>query len=247
MPAPCGATDEEVLDFGDLDVSVSHLEGVAEDLEAVAGALEPIVAKLRPQLRPKLVVDARNGHWLRQQVCYDAGVRCFVGSNLVQMRSISDSLPDDIVWRVVNVRASTAKKVVSRVPNLEFVSGVDEPDLLDALHSAASASSRLKKTGRPLSVLLSVPGDDVTQVAQLAEHAATKCPSVLVCGLHLTRVPKDPDLLMSTVKELREAVAGSCGQALDSVEICLPIEAVEDIEKLAPALVTGSSSLLITL
>ncbi|CAN4097179.1 unnamed protein product [Withania somnifera] len=83
---------------------------------------------------------------------YEAGHRCF-GENYVQeIIQKAPELPEDIEWHYIgHLQSNKVKQLLTAVPNLAMVHGVDNPKLANHLDRAVSNIGR-----QPLKVLVQV-------------------------------------------------------------------------------------------
>uniref|UniRef100_A0A0V0HDB0 Putative proline synthase co-transcribed bacterialotein-like n=1 Tax=Solanum chacoense TaxID=4108 RepID=A0A0V0HDB0_SOLCH len=83
---------------------------------------------------------------------YEAGHRCF-GENYVQeIIQKAPELPEDIEWHYIgHLQSNKAKQLLTAVPNLAMVHGVDNQKLANYLDRAVSSIGR-----QPLKVLVQV-------------------------------------------------------------------------------------------
>ncbi|CAN4097178.1 unnamed protein product [Withania somnifera] len=118
---------------------------------------------------------------------YEAGHRCF-GENYVQeIIQKAPELPEDIEWHYIgHLQSNKVKQLLTAVPNLAMVHGVDNPKLANHLDRAVSNIGR-----QPLKVLVQVntsgeeskSGVDPSNCTELAKHVKMDCPNLELCGL----------------------------------------------------------------
>ncbi|OIS99120.1 hypothetical protein A4A49_29070 [Nicotiana attenuata] len=118
---------------------------------------------------------------------YDAGHRCF-GENYVQeIIQKAPELPEDIEWHYIgHLQSNKVKQLLSAVPNLAMVHGVDNQKLANHLDRMVSSIGR-----QPLKVLVQVntsgeeskSGIDPSNCVELAKHVKLDCPNLEFSGL----------------------------------------------------------------
>ncbi|KAG5578885.1 hypothetical protein H5410_049512 [Solanum commersonii] len=118
---------------------------------------------------------------------YEAGHRCF-GENYVQeIIQKAPELPEDIEWHYIgHLQSNKAKQLLTAVPNLAMVHGVDNKKLANYLDRAVSSIGR-----QPLKVLVQVntsgeeskSGVDPSNCIELAKHVKLDCPNLEFSGL----------------------------------------------------------------
>ncbi|KAM3343264.1 pyridoxal phosphate homeostasis protein [Capsicum galapagoense] len=118
---------------------------------------------------------------------YEAGHRCF-GENYVQeIIQKAPELPEDIEWHYIgHLQSNKVKQLLTAVPNLAMIHGVDNPKLANHLDRAVSSIGR-----QPLKVLVQVntsgeeskSGVDPSNCIELARHVKLDCPSLEFSGL----------------------------------------------------------------
>ncbi|KAL3355725.1 hypothetical protein AABB24_016745 [Solanum stoloniferum] len=118
---------------------------------------------------------------------YEAGHRCF-GENYVQeIIQKAPELPEDIEWHYIgHLQSNKAKQLLTAVPNLAMVHGVDNQKLANYLDRAVSSIGR-----QPLKVLVQVntsgeeskSGVDPSNCIELAKHVKLDCPNLEFSGL----------------------------------------------------------------
>ncbi|XP_059301087.1 uncharacterized protein LOC132053191 isoform X2 [Lycium ferocissimum] len=114
---------------------------------------------------------------------YEAGHRCF-GENYVQeIIQKAPELPEDIEWHYIgHLQSNKAKQLLTAVPNLAMVHGVDNPKLDRAVSSIGR---------QPLKVLVQVntsgeeskSGVDPSNCIELAKRVKLDCPNLEFSGL----------------------------------------------------------------
>ncbi|GAB2258620.1 hypothetical protein Droror1_Dr00014780 [Drosera rotundifolia] len=124
---------------------------------------------------------------------YDTGHRCF-GENYVQeIVEKANQLPEDIEWHFIgHLQTNKVKALLSSVPNLAMVHGVDNEKLANHLDRAISSMER-----KPLKVLVQVntsgetskSGVDPSDCVALAKHVKLDCPNLEFCGLMTIGMP----------------------------------------------------------
>ncbi|GAB2284705.1 hypothetical protein Dimus_019158 [Dionaea muscipula] len=125
---------------------------------------------------------------------YVAGHR-FFGENYVQeIVEKAPQLPEDIDWHFIgHLQSNKVKTLLSSVPNLAMVQGVDNEKLANTLDRAVSNMGRRK----PLKVLVQVntsgetskSGVDPSDCVALATHVKSSCPNLEFCGLMTIGMP----------------------------------------------------------
>ncbi|XP_061363916.1 uncharacterized protein LOC133307423 isoform X2 [Gastrolobium bilobum] len=118
---------------------------------------------------------------------YDAGHRCF-GENYVQeIIEKAPQLPQDVEWHFIgHLQSNKVKSLLSGVPNLAMVEGVDNQKMANHLDRAVSTLGR-----NPLKVLVQVntsgeeskSGIDPSNCVELAKHVKLSCPNLEFSGL----------------------------------------------------------------
>ncbi|CAL5202239.1 unnamed protein product [Lathyrus oleraceus] len=118
---------------------------------------------------------------------YDAGHRCF-GENYVQeIIEKAPQLPQDIQWHFIgHLQSNKVKALLSGVPNLAMVEGVDNQKVANNLDRMVSTLGR-----NPLRVLVQVntsgeeskSGVDPSNCVDLAKHVKLSCPNLEFSGL----------------------------------------------------------------
>ncbi|XP_057977480.1 uncharacterized protein LOC131164363 [Malania oleifera] len=124
---------------------------------------------------------------------YDAGHRCF-GENYVQeLLQKAPQLPEDIEWHFIgHLQSNKVKSVMTAVPNLAMVEGVDNAKIADHLNQVVSSLGR-----KPLKVFVQVntsgeaskSGVDPSGCVELAKHVLLGCPSLQFSGLMTIGMP----------------------------------------------------------
>ncbi|XP_058788142.1 uncharacterized protein LOC131662388 [Vicia villosa] len=124
---------------------------------------------------------------------YDAGHRCF-GENYVQeIIEKAPQLPQDIQWHFIgHLQSNKAKALLSGVPNLAMVEGVDNQKVANNLDRMVSTLGR-----NPLRVLVQVntsgeeskSGVDPSSCVDLAKHVKLSCPNLEFSGLMTIGMP----------------------------------------------------------
>lgn len=124
---------------------------------------------------------------------YDAGHRCF-GENYVQeIIEKAPQLPQDIDWHFIgHLQSNKAKSLLTGVPNLAMVEGVDNAKVANHLDRAVSSLGR-----NPLKVLVQVntsgeaskSGIDPSGCVELVKHVKLHCPNLEFSGLMTIGMP----------------------------------------------------------
>ncbi|KAL2523721.1 putative pyridoxal phosphate-dependent enzyme [Abeliophyllum distichum] len=124
---------------------------------------------------------------------YDAGHRCF-GENYVQeIVEKAPQLPEDIAWHFIgHLQSNKVKTLLTAVPNLDMVEGVDNEKLADHLDRAVSNIGR-----QPLKVLVQVntsgeaskSGINPSDCVDLVKHVKLGCPNLEFSGLMTIGMP----------------------------------------------------------
>ncbi|XP_030542866.1 pyridoxal phosphate homeostasis protein isoform X2 [Rhodamnia argentea] len=124
---------------------------------------------------------------------YDAGHRCF-GENYVQeFVEKAPQLPEDIEWHFVgHLQSNKAKTLLSAVPNLAMVEGVDNEKIANHLDHAVSSLGR-----NPLKVLVQVntsgevskSGVEPANCLELVKYVKSRCPNLEFSGLMTIGMP----------------------------------------------------------
>ncbi|KAJ8904513.1 hypothetical protein NDN08_001031 [Rhodosorus marinus] len=241
--------EDLTVDFDDLDFDVSELTETTDRLENIVEVVSNGNRHRRRDLKTSISASARNAHWLQLQVLYDAGIRNFRHSNLLQTRGFNKDLPTNVSWRVVNVRRTSAASFVDRLFNLEVVEGVHDIEVLNALNASVSKNKRYRD-GRRLKVSvalaqsslessLSVAGAET----ELITYVKDECPSLECIGLYVSDGSEDL-LDESRVRSLREQLGQVMGIADGrKLEFSYFVQDAEDVIRLEPILATGLSSL----
>ncbi|KAK4344510.1 hypothetical protein RND71_034686 [Anisodus tanguticus] len=118
---------------------------------------------------------------------YEAGHRYF-GENYVQeIIQKAPELPEDIEWHYIgHLQSNKVKQLLTAVPNLAMVHGVDNQKLANHLDRAVSSIGR-----QPLKVLVQVntsgeeskSGIDPSNCIELAKYVKLDCPNLEFSGL----------------------------------------------------------------
>ncbi|KAG6637648.1 pyridoxal phosphate homeostasis protein [Carya illinoinensis] len=124
---------------------------------------------------------------------YDAGHRCF-GENYVQeFIEKAPQLPEDIEWHFIgHLQSNKIKSLLSGVPNLAMVEGVDNEKIANHLERVVSSLGR-----NPLKVLVQVntsgeaskSGVDPSGCVELVKHVKLHCPNLEFSGLMTIGMP----------------------------------------------------------
>ncbi|XP_010433430.1 PREDICTED: proline synthase co-transcribed bacterial homolog protein [Camelina sativa] len=158
---------------------------------------------------------------------YDAGHRCF-GENYVQeIIDKAPQLPEDIEWHFVgHLQSNKAKTLLTGVPNLAMVHGVDGEKVANHLDRAVSNLGR-----HPLKVLVQVntsgevskSGIEPSSVVGLARHVKLHCPNLVFSGLMTIGMPdytSTPENFR-TLSNCRADVCKALGVAEDQFELSM--------------------------
>ncbi|KAH6768031.1 putative pyridoxal phosphate-dependent enzyme [Perilla frutescens var. frutescens] len=124
---------------------------------------------------------------------YGVGHRCF-GENYVQeIVDKAPQLPEDIEWHFVgHLQSNKAKALLTAVPNLAMVEGVDNEKVANNLDRAVSNIGR-----EPLKVLVQVntsgevskSGVNPSECVDLVKHVKLDCPNLVFSGLMTIGMP----------------------------------------------------------
>lgn len=141
----------------------------------------------RPASQVRLVAVSKTKPVELVQEVYDAGHRHF-GENYVQeLIDKAPQLPQDIKWHFIgHLQSNKAKALITSVPNLYMVEGVDSQKVANHLNRAVSGLGR-----PPLSVLVQVntsreeskSGVNPSECVDLAKHLKEECPNLRFSGL----------------------------------------------------------------
>ncbi|KAG0566004.1 hypothetical protein KC19_7G030800 [Ceratodon purpureus] len=175
------------------------------------------------QLQVRVVAVSKTKPVAVLQEVYDAGYRHF-GENYVQeLIDKAPQLPEDIKWHFIgHLQSNKAKALVTGVPNLYMVEGVDSQKVANHLDRAVSGLGR-----QPLKVLVQVntsgeeskSGVEPSECVELAKHVKEECPNLQFSGfmtigmLDYTSTPEN----FKTLANCRERV---CKELDISVEEC---------------------------
>ncbi|AEE85262.1 Putative pyridoxal phosphate-dependent enzyme, YBL036C type [Arabidopsis thaliana] len=211
----------------------------------VASALRSVILRARkaaeqvgrdPERVRVLPVSKTKPVSLIRQI-YDAGHRCF-GENYVQeIIDKAPQLPEDIEWHFVgHLQSNKAKTLLTGVPNLAMVHGVDGEKVANHLDRAVSNLGR-----HPLKVLVQVntsgevskSGIEPSSVVELARHVKHHCPNLVFSGLmtigmpDYTSTPENfrvysfPHKPGQTLSNCRADVCKALGMAEDQFELSM--------------------------
>ncbi|XP_042519496.1 pyridoxal phosphate homeostasis protein-like isoform X1 [Macadamia integrifolia] len=143
------------------------------------------------QIRVVVVSKTKPVSLIRQ--VYDAGHRCF-GENYVQeIVEKASQLPDDIDWRFIGrLQSNKVKMLLSSVPNLAAVEGVDDEKIANHLDRGVANIGR-----KPLKVMVQVntsaeaskAGVEPSGCVELAKHVKLGCPNLEFSGLMTIGMP----------------------------------------------------------
>jgi len=141
----------------------------------------------RPISQVRVVAVSKTKPVALIQDVYDAGHRHF-GENYVQeILDKAPQMPEDIKWHFIgHLQSNKAKALVSGVPNLYMVEGVDSQKVANHLDRAVSGLGR-----QPLKVLVQVntsgeaskSGVEPSECLELAKHVKQECPNLRFSGL----------------------------------------------------------------
>lgn len=201
----------------------------------VASALRSVILRARkaaeqvgrdPERVRVLPVSKTKPVSLIRQI-YDAGHRCF-GENYVQeIIDKAPQLPEDIEWHFVgHLQSNKAKTLLTGVPNLAMVHGVDGEKVANHLDRAVSNLGR-----HPLKVLVQVntsgevskSGIEPSSVVELARHVKHHCPNLVFSGLMTIGMPdytSTPENFR-TLSNCRADVCKALGMAEDQFELSM--------------------------
>ncbi|KAG0558544.1 hypothetical protein M758_10G033600 [Ceratodon purpureus] len=139
------------------------------------------------QLQVRVVAVSKTKPVAMVQEVYDAGHRHF-GENYVQeIIDKAPQMPEDVKWHFIgHLQSNKAKALVSGVPNLYMVEGVDSQKVANFLDRAVSGLGR-----QPLKVLVQVntsgeeskSGVEPSECLELAKHVKRECPNLHFSGL----------------------------------------------------------------
>ncbi|OWM85572.1 hypothetical protein CDL15_Pgr028995 [Punica granatum] len=137
------------------------------------------------QIRVVAVSKTKPVSLIRQ--VYDAGHRCF-GENYVQeLVEKAPQLPEDIEWHFIgNLQSNKVKPLLTGVPNLAYVEGIDDEKIANRLNTVVASIGR-----KPLKVFVQVNtsgeeskfGVEPSACVELAKHVSLNCPNLEFCGL----------------------------------------------------------------
>ncbi|CAA3021689.1 proline synthase co-transcribed bacterial homolog -like [Olea europaea subsp. europaea] len=163
---------------------------------------------------------------LIQQV-YDAGHRYF-GENYVQeIVEKAPQLPEDITWHFIgHLQSNKVKNLLTAVPNLVMVEGIDNAKLANHLDRAVSNIRR-----QPLKVLVQVntsgeeskSGVNPTDCVDLVKHVKLGCPNLEFSGLMTIGMPdytSTPENF-KTLLDCRSKVCKVLGMAESQCELSM--------------------------
>uniref|UniRef100_A0A7S2ZNP5 Uncharacterized protein n=1 Tax=Rhodosorus marinus TaxID=101924 RepID=A0A7S2ZNP5_9RHOD len=241
--------EDLTVDFDDLDFDVSELRETTDRLENFVEVVSNGNRSRRRDLKTSISASARNAHWLQLQVFYDAGIRDFRHSNLLQIRGFNEDLPTNVTWRVVNVRRTSAASFVDKLFNLDVVEGVHDVEVLDALNASVSKNKRYQD-GRRLKVSLALAQSSLESSLsicdaeiELIKYVKDKCPSLECIGFYVSDGSEDR-LDEARGRSLREQL-GQVMEVADGrkLEFAYFVQDADDVLRLEPILATGLSSL----
>ncbi|KAL4618930.1 hypothetical protein ACB092_06G046600 [Castanea dentata] len=124
---------------------------------------------------------------------YDSGYRCFGENYAQELIEKAPQLPQDIDWHFIgHLQSNKAKSLLTGVPNLAMVEGVDNAKVANHLDRAVSSLGR-----NPLKVLVQVntsgeaskSGIDPSGCVELAKHVKLQCPNLEFSGLMTIGMP----------------------------------------------------------
>ncbi|KAK4744098.1 hypothetical protein SAY87_010410 [Trapa incisa] len=199
----------------------------------------------RPELVRVVAVSKTKPISLIREV-YDAGHRCF-GENYVQeIVDKAPQLPEDIKWHFVgHLQSNKVKTLLSGVPNLAMVHGVDNEKVANYLDRTVSSIGR-----NPLKVLVQVntsgevskSGVEPSDCVELAKHVKLQCPNLEFSGLMTIGMPdytSTPDNFR-TLSNCKAEVCKALGMAEEQCELSMGMSG--DFEQ---AIEMGSTSVRI--
>ncbi|KAL3851189.1 hypothetical protein ACJIZ3_013071 [Penstemon smallii] len=147
---------------------------------------------------------------------YDAGHRCF-GENYVQeIIEKAPQLPDDIQWHFIgHLQSNKVKSLMTAVPNLAMVEGVDNEKVANNLDRVVSNIGR-----QPLKILVQVntsgeeskSGVNPSECLDLVKHVKLGCPHLEFSGLmtigmlDYTSTPENFKVLLNCRSEVSKAL-----------------------------------------
>lgn len=158
---------------------------------------------------------------------YDAGHRSFAENYVQEFIDKAPQLPEDIEWHFIgHLQTNKVKSLLSSVPHLAMVEGVDSQKLANHLDRAVSAIGR-----KPLKVLVQVntsgetskSGVDPASCVELVKHVKVGCPNLEFSGLMTIGMP-DYSSTPENFKMLsnsRLAVCKALGMAEEQCELSM--------------------------
>ncbi|XP_051126034.1 uncharacterized protein LOC127247966 isoform X2 [Andrographis paniculata] len=158
---------------------------------------------------------------------YDAGHRCF-GENYVQeLIEKAPQLPEDIEWHFVgHLQSNKVKALLTAVPNLDMVEGVDNEKVANVLDRTVSTLGR-----QPLKVMIQVntsgevskSGVEPSECVELVKHVQLSCSNLNFSGLMTIGMPdytSTPENF-KTLLDCRAQVCKALGVAESQYELSM--------------------------
>ncbi|XP_073125736.1 uncharacterized protein [Henckelia pumila] len=158
---------------------------------------------------------------------YDAGHRCF-GENYVQeIIDKAPQLPDDIEWHFIgHLQSNKVKPLLTAVPNLAMVEGIDNDKIANNLDRVVSDIRR-----QPLKVLVQVntsgeaskSGVNPSNCVDLVNHVKLGCPNLEFSGLMTIGMPDytSTPLNFQTLLNCRAEVCEALGISESQCELSM--------------------------
>ncbi|XP_024384807.1 uncharacterized protein [Physcomitrium patens] len=181
----------------------------------------------RPVSSVRLVAVSKTKPVKMIREVYDAGHRHF-GENYVQeLIDKAPQFPEDTKWHFIgHLQSNKAKALVTGVPNLYMVEGVDSEKVADHLDKAVSGLGR-----PPLKVLVQVntsgeaskSGVEPSNCVELAKHIEEKCPNLHFSGfmtignLDYTSTPEN----FKTLASCQEKTCRELGIPMEEFELSM--------------------------
>ncbi|XP_073313206.1 uncharacterized protein [Primulina huaijiensis] len=163
---------------------------------------------------------------LIQQI-YDAGHRCFGENYAQELIDKAPQLPDDIEWHFIgHLQSNKVKPLLTAVPNLAMVEGVDNDKIANNLDRAVSGIRR-----QPLKVLVQVntsgetskSGVNPSNCVDLVKHVKLGCPNLEFSGLMTIGMPDytSTPLNFQTLLNCRAEVCEALGISESQCELSM--------------------------
>ncbi|KAK4491739.1 hypothetical protein RD792_002514 [Penstemon davidsonii] len=170
---------------------------------------------------------------------YDAGHRCF-GENYVQeIIEKAPQLPEDIQWHFIgHLQSNKVKSLLTAVPNLAMVEGVDNEKVANNLDRVVSNIGR-----QPLKILVQVntsgeeskSGVNPSECLDLVKHVKLGCPHLEFSGLmtigmlDYTSTPENFNTLLNCRSEVCKALGIAEAQCELSMGMSGDFEKAENV------------------